>query len=167
MARAMSETQSLPKQQMFIDGEWTESASGEYFESFDPYTAKPWTLVPRGNAEDVKRAVAAAQEAFPAWAKTPAPARGRIISKVAALAMERSAELGAIMSLESGKIQPEAAGEIHTDFQRGFIRAEVTSYDDFVALGGEQGAKEAGRMRLEGKDYVVREGDVIYFRFNV
>jgi ribosome-binding ATPase YchF (GTP1/OBG family) len=53
------------------------------------------------------------------------------------------------------------------DFERGFIKAEVISYDDFVAGNGEQGAKEAGRMRLEGKDYIVQEGDVIYFRFNV
>ena len=62
---------------------------------------------------------------------------------------------------------PQAAGEIHTDFQKGFIRAEVVSYDEFVSLEGEQGAKEAGRLRLEGKDYIVQEGDVILFRFNV
>jgi len=60
-----------------------------------------------------------------------------------------------------------AAAEIHTDIARGFIRAEVISYEDYVACGGEQGAKEAGKMRLEGKDYPVRDGDVIYFRFNV
>ncbi|HXF65116.1 MAG TPA: redox-regulated ATPase YchF [Burkholderiales bacterium] len=60
-----------------------------------------------------------------------------------------------------------AAGAIHSDFARGFIRAEVISYEDYVACGGEQGAKEAGKMRLEGRDYVVRDGDVIYFRFNV
>jgi ribosome-binding ATPase YchF (GTP1/OBG family) len=62
---------------------------------------------------------------------------------------------------------PEAAGVIHTDFQRGFIRAEVIGYDQFIARRGEQGAKEAGELRLEGKAYVVREGDVIHFRFNV
>ena len=66
-----------------------------------------------------------------------------------------------------GATAPEAAGVIHTDFQRGFIRAEVVSYEDFVACGGEQGAKEAGRLRLEGKDYVVQDGDVMHFRFNV
>ena len=66
-----------------------------------------------------------------------------------------------------GALAPKAAAEVHTDFERGFIRAEVISYDDFVARQGEQGAKEAGRMRLEGKDYVVQEGDVILFRFNV
>jgi GTP-binding protein YchF len=62
---------------------------------------------------------------------------------------------------------PQAAGIIHTDFERGFIRAEVVAYDDFVKYEGEVGAKEAGVWRLEGKDYVVREGDVIYFRFSV
>ncbi len=66
-----------------------------------------------------------------------------------------------------GATAPQAAGRIHTDFERGFIRAEVTSYDEFVALGGEQGAKEAGKLRLEGKSYVVQEGDVMHFRFNV
>ncbi|MFO1408375.1 MAG: redox-regulated ATPase YchF [Steroidobacteraceae bacterium] len=66
-----------------------------------------------------------------------------------------------------GALAPQAAGEIHTDFEKGFIRAEVISYDDYVACRGEQGAKEAGKMRLEGKEYVVREGDVMHFRFNV
>ena len=66
-----------------------------------------------------------------------------------------------------GASAPKAAAEIHTEFERGFIRAEVISYDDYVAGNGEQGARESGRMRLEGKDYIVREGDVIYFRFNV
>ena len=66
-----------------------------------------------------------------------------------------------------GATAPQAAGEIHTDFQRGFIRAEVIAYDDFIANNGEAGAKEAGRLRLEGKEYIVAEGDVIHFRFNV
>jgi GTP-binding protein YchF len=66
-----------------------------------------------------------------------------------------------------GALAPQAAGEIHTDFEKGFIRAEVIAYDDFIACKGEQGAKEAGKMRLEGKEYVVREGDVMHFRFNV
>jgi len=66
-----------------------------------------------------------------------------------------------------GATAPEAAGEIHTDFQKGFIRAEVIAYDDFVAGNGEPGAKEAGRLRLEGKEYIVSEGDVMHFRFNV
>ncbi len=61
----------------------------------------------------------------------------------------------------------EAAGRIHTDFQRGFIRAEVIGFEDFVAHGGEQGAKDAGKWRLEGKEYQVKDGDVIHFRFNV
>ena len=62
---------------------------------------------------------------------------------------------------------PEAAGVIHTDFQKGFIRAETIAYDDYIACNGEAGAKEAGKMRSEGKDYIVRDGDVILFRFNV
>jgi len=66
-----------------------------------------------------------------------------------------------------GATAPEAAGEIHTDFQKGFIRAEVISYADFVAGNGEQGAREAGRLRLEGKEYIVKEADVMHFRFNV
>jgi len=66
-----------------------------------------------------------------------------------------------------GATAPQAAGEIHTDFEKGFIRAETISYDDFVELGGEHGAREAGKLRLEGKDYVVQEGDVMHFRFNV
>jgi GTP-binding protein YchF len=70
-------------------------------------------------------------------------------------------------TVRAGASAPQAAGVIHTDFERGFIRAEVASYDDYVACGGEQGAKEAGKLRLEGKDYAVRDGDVIHFRFNV
>ncbi len=70
-------------------------------------------------------------------------------------------------TVQRGATAPQAAGVIHTDFERGFIRAEVVAYDDFVACNGEQGAKEAGRWRLEGKQYVVAEGDVIHFRFNV
>jgi ribosome-binding ATPase len=66
-----------------------------------------------------------------------------------------------------GATAPEAAGEIHTDFQRGFIRAEVIAYADFIACGGEPRAKETGKMRVEGKEYVVKDGDVMHFRFNV
>ena len=66
-----------------------------------------------------------------------------------------------------GATAPQAAGEIHTDFEKGFIRAEVIAYDDYIAGNGEQGAKEAGKLRLEGKDYIVVEGDVMHFRFNV
>jgi GTP-binding protein YchF len=69
--------------------------------------------------------------------------------------------------LHVGQNAAQAAGTIHTDFERGFIRAEVISYDDYVACGSEQGAKDKGKMRLEGRDYAVRDGDVIYFRFNV
>jgi ribosome-binding ATPase len=70
-------------------------------------------------------------------------------------------------TVHRGARAPEAAGEIHSDMQRGFIRAETIAYDDFGALGGEAGAKEAGKLRQEGKDYVVQDGDVMHFRFNV
>lgn len=70
-------------------------------------------------------------------------------------------------TIKEGATAPEAAGVIHTDFQKGFIRAEVTSYDDFVKYKGENGAKEAGKLRLEGKEYIVQDGDVMHFRFNV
>jgi hypothetical protein len=70
-------------------------------------------------------------------------------------------------TVKVGATAPEAAAVIHTDFQKGFIRAELISYEDFIAHQGEQGAKDAGRWRLEGKDYIVQDGDVIHFRFNV
>lgn len=70
-------------------------------------------------------------------------------------------------TIHKGNTAPQAAGVIHTDFEKGFIRAEVIGYDDYVSLKGEAGAKEAGKMRLEGKEYVVRDGDVVHFRFNV
>jgi ribosome-binding ATPase YchF (GTP1/OBG family) len=66
-----------------------------------------------------------------------------------------------------GATAPQAAGVIHTDFERGFIRAEVIGFQDYVDLKGEHGAKEAGKMRLEGKEYIVKDGDVMHFRFNV
>ena len=70
-------------------------------------------------------------------------------------------------TVQVGASAPQAAGVIHTDFEKGFIRAEVIAYDEFLACKGESGAKEAGKMRLEGKDYIVRDGDVMHFRFNV
>ena len=70
-------------------------------------------------------------------------------------------------TVHTGATAPEAAGEIHTDFEKGFIRAETIAYDDYVALGGESGAREAGKLRQEGKEYVVQDGDVLNFRFNV
>ncbi len=70
-------------------------------------------------------------------------------------------------TIHKGDTAPQAAGVIHTDFEKGFIRAEVISYDDFITCKGEHGAKEAGKMRLEGKEYVVKDGDVMHFRFNV
>lgn len=70
-------------------------------------------------------------------------------------------------TIRIGAKAPEAAGVIHSDFERGFIKAEVISYNDFIKFGGEQGAKSAGKLRIEGKDYIVADGDVIHFRFNV
>ncbi|PIV33321.1 MAG: redox-regulated ATPase YchF [Lysobacterales bacterium CG02_land_8_20_14_3_00_62_12] len=70
-------------------------------------------------------------------------------------------------TIKQGFTAPQSAGVIHTDFERGFIRAETIAYDDFIRYKGEAGAREAGRLRLEGKDYVVQEGDVLHFRFNV
>ncbi len=70
-------------------------------------------------------------------------------------------------TIHRGDTAPQAAGVIHTDFEKGFIRAEVIAYDDYVRYNGEQGAKVAGKLRLEGKDYVVQDGDVMHFRFNV
>ncbi len=70
-------------------------------------------------------------------------------------------------TVEKGSKAPRAAGEIHTDFERGFIRAETIAYDDYIALNGEAGARDAGKLRQEGKDYVVKDGDVLHFKFNV
>ena len=70
-------------------------------------------------------------------------------------------------TVRQGATAPQAAGVIHTDFERGFIKAETIAFDDYVELGGEQGAKAAGRLRMEGKDYVMHDGDVVHFRFNV
>jgi ribosome-binding ATPase YchF (GTP1/OBG family) len=70
-------------------------------------------------------------------------------------------------TIPRGTKAPQAAGAIHSDFEKGFIRAETIAYDDFVACGGEQGAKDAGKMRLEGAEYVVQDGDIMHFRFNV
>jgi ribosome-binding ATPase YchF (GTP1/OBG family) len=70
-------------------------------------------------------------------------------------------------TLHKGDTAPKAAGVIHTDFEHGFIRAEVIAYDDYIVNSGEAGSREAGKLRLEGKEYVVRDGDVMHFRFNV
>jgi ribosome-binding ATPase YchF (GTP1/OBG family) len=70
-------------------------------------------------------------------------------------------------TVERGAHAPQAAGVIHSDFERGFIRAETIAFDDYIAHNGEAGAREAGRLRSEGKDYIVQDGDVLLFRFNV
>ena len=69
--------------------------------------------------------------------------------------------------IRAGSTAPQAAGVIHTDFERGFIRAEVIAYDDYIKFKGEAGSRDQGKMRLEGKEYIVKEGDVMHFRFNV
>ena len=70
-------------------------------------------------------------------------------------------------TVEKGTKAPQAAGKIHSDFEKGFIRAEIVSYDDLVSLGSMTAAKEKGKVRSEGKDYVIKDGDVVLFRFNV
>ncbi|HBH89862.1 MAG TPA: redox-regulated ATPase YchF, partial [Hyphomonadaceae bacterium] len=70
-------------------------------------------------------------------------------------------------TIPEGSTAPQAAGVIHGDFEKGFIRAETIAYEDYVANKGEAGAKEAGKMRAEGKEYIVKDGDVLHFRFNV
>ncbi|MCH1582264.1 MAG: DUF933 domain-containing protein, partial [Flavobacteriales bacterium] len=70
-------------------------------------------------------------------------------------------------TVRTGSTAPQAAGVIHTDFEKGFIRAEVMKYDDFVSLGSEQAVKEAGKLSVEGKEYIVQDGDIMHFRFNV
>ena len=70
-------------------------------------------------------------------------------------------------TIHKGDTAPQAAGVIHTDFEKGFIRAQVIAYEDFIQYGGEQGAKDAGKMRTEGKEYIVKDGDLMNFLFNV
>ena len=70
-------------------------------------------------------------------------------------------------TVREGATAPQAAGVIHGDFEKGFIRAETIAFEDYIACNGEQGAKDAGKMRAEGKDYIVKDGDVLHFRFNV
>jgi ribosome-binding ATPase YchF (GTP1/OBG family) len=70
-------------------------------------------------------------------------------------------------TINDGMLAPQAAGKIHSDFERGFIRAEVMAYEDFVAAGSEAKAREAGKLRTEGKEYPVKDGDIMHFRFNV
>ena len=90
------------------------------------------------------------------------------VRRLRAICAERG--LSPVIEVDGGEnvtTAAQAAGVIHTDFEKGFIRAEVIAYTDYIACNGEQGAKEAGKMRLEGRDYLVRDGDVMHFRFNV
>ena len=70
-------------------------------------------------------------------------------------------------TLKRGSLAPQAAGRIHTDFERGFIKAEIISFEDYISFGGEAGSKENGKLRLEGKDYIFKDGDIAHFKFNV
>ena len=70
-------------------------------------------------------------------------------------------------TIKTGTTAPKAAGVIHSDFEKGFIKAEVIAYSDFVSCSGEQNAREAGKLRIEGKNYTVKDGDIIHFKFNV
>ena len=114
MARAMSKSESLIRLRMYVDGEWIESASGEFFESFDPFTAKPWSLVPKGNAEDVDRAVQAAQRAFTSgdWPKMHASQRGALLRRVGDLIAENAERIAAIEVQDNGKLVSEMAGQL-------------------------------------------------------
>jgi len=91
----------------------------------------------------------------------------RPAEKEAAIAALTHALGDCATTVRVGATAPQSAGMIHTDFERGFIRAEVIAFPDYIAGKGEAGAREAGKLRLEGKDYVVQEGDVLRFRFNV
>ena len=69
--------------------------------------------------------------------------------------------------MKRGSLAPQAAGRIHSDFERGFIKAEIISFEDYISFGGEAGSKENGKLRLEGKDYMFKDGDIAHFKFNV
>jgi GTP-binding protein YchF len=107
------------------------------------------------------------------WRSSSSTSRGSTGSSAAAIhcwacrLISRPGEEVRAWTVHAGSTAPQAAGVIHTDFERGFIRAEVIAYNDFIACKGEAGAKEAGKLRLEGKEYIVKEGDVMHFRFNV
>ncbi len=112
------------------------------------------------------------KEAFLADMKLDEPGLNRVIRAGHALLGLQSYFTAGVKEVRAwtvhvGATAPQAAGVIHTDFQKGFIRAEVIAYDDFIKYKGEQGAKEVGKLRLEGKEYIVKDGDVMHFRFNV
>ena len=114
MSTSLSEAQTLPRRQMYIDGEFVDSSSGEYFESFDPYTARPWCLIPRGNAEDADRAVQAAHRAFTSgdWPKTHPTQRGELLRKLGELIAEHAQELAELEVRDNGKLLSEMAGQL-------------------------------------------------------
>ena len=108
-------------------------------------------------------------ELDPAEAKEYLEAMGLEESGLARLVREAYKLLGlqSYFTIPVGAKAPQAAGVIHTDFERGFIKAETASYEDYVGLGGEKGCRDAGKLRQEGKEYVVQDGDVMHFKFNV
>jgi acyl-CoA reductase-like NAD-dependent aldehyde dehydrogenase len=110
----MSESESLKRLDMYVDGEWLPSSSGEYFESYDPYTAKPWCLVPKGNAEDVERAVEAAHRAFSTgpWPSMHASQRGALLRRLGDLIAENAEEIAAVEVQDNGKLLSEMAGQL-------------------------------------------------------
>ena len=125
---------------------------------------------------ELEKAVTSAIPVVPPASGQPnpaAPAQGKTPAGPAASAPSAAPARPAVQGQAPGqapaqpKTAPQAAGDIHTYFDLGFIRVETIGYDDFVAFGGETGAREKGRMRLEGKDYLVKDGDVLHFRFNV
>ena len=98
----------------------------------------------------------------------PGPAGPRRVPRARAADLpDRGPKETRAWTIPVGATAPEAAGVIHTDFQRGFIKAEIVSYDDLIAAGSMAAARAAGKVRIEGKDYVMRDGDVVEFRFNV
>ena len=107
-------TEQLEKFRMFIGGEWTEASSGEYLESFNPYTGKPWALIPRGKAEDAKRAVAAAKQAFTSgdWPKMNATTRGNLLCKLGDLVAANAERLARLEVRDNGKLLAEMLGQL-------------------------------------------------------
>ncbi|MDH3692766.1 MAG: aldehyde dehydrogenase family protein [Gammaproteobacteria bacterium] len=114
MATPLTESESLNKRRLYIGGQWVDPTSGEYFESYDPYTAKPWCLIPKGNAEDVDRAVTAAHQAFNSgeWPKLNASQRGALLRKFGDLIAEHARRLAEIEVQDNGKLITEMAAQL-------------------------------------------------------
>ncbi len=139
-----------PAEAIFLDAK-SEAELAELYEESDAIRA-------RRDARRHGRRGAGSGSAGPRRLRHPRPAD---------LPDRRSPKESRAWTIRKGATAPEAAGVIHTDFQRGFIKAEIVSYDDIVAAGSMNAAKAAGKVRMEGKDYVMADGDVVEFRFNV